>query len=149
MVLRFLCFSGCAALVNLVTGYLLYGVLGLDASFEYAVSVAIAFVAGMGVSFVLNRAYTFDASGRAAQDELRDFFLVSLGGLLLTTLLAQAIWSGLRVTSLAEGAPVPTQSLAHVAAVGLTAFYSFFAHKHISFRRARSEDLCAAGGAKG
>ncbi|MDU8928285.1 GtrA family protein [Alisedimentitalea sp. MJ-SS2] len=144
MFFRFLIFSGLAAAVNLATGVLLYGYLGFNDSFGYAASVAIAFIAGMGVSFTLNRAYTYDSSGRPPQEELRDFFLVSLGGLALTTALAHLFLNGLRVQFTVMSLPVSLELAAHVMAVAVTAFYSFFAHKHFSFRRASAAGLPTA-----
>ena len=140
MFFKFLLCSGLAAAVNLAAGYLLYGVMGFNDPVGYAVSVAIAFVMGMGVSFALNRAYTYDPSGRHPKEELRDFFLVSVVGLGLTTLMAHLFLSGLKWIAAGQwGLPVGPEVTAHVMAVGFTAFYSFFAHKHVSFRRARAE----------
>ena len=140
MFLRFLLCSGLAAAVNIAVGYLLYGVLGFDGSVGYAVSVALAFVMGMGVSFVLNRAFTYDPSGRHPKEEIRDFFFVSLVGLGLTTLMAHLFLAGLKwLSAEAGGLPIRPETTAHVMAVGFTAFYSFFAHMHVSFRRARAE----------
>lgn len=136
MFFRFLICSGLAAAVNIATGYLLYAVLGFNGPVGYPVSVAAAFVMGMGVSFVLNRAFTYDPSGRHPKQELRDFFLVSLVGLGLTTLMAHLFLTGLKALDAgAWGLPVRPETAAHVMAVGLTAFYSFFAHRHVSFRR--------------
>lgn len=132
MFYRFLLCSGFAASINLLTGYLMYAWLGFDDGGFYAISVATAFIAGMGVSYSLNRTFTYDPSGRAPEQELRDFLGVSLGGLLLTTLTAQSLRMALPLAV----AGLPSETLAHILAVGLTAFYSFFAHKHISFRRA-------------
>ena len=84
----FLVCSGLAALVNVCVGYLLYGVMGFSSPALYALSVAAAFLSGMGVSFFLNRRYTFEPSGRSMRSEAPDFLLVSLGGLGLTTGLA-------------------------------------------------------------
>lgn len=137
MVLRFLIFSSLAALVNLSTGYILYGILGFDTALTYPASVATAFVAGMGVSFILNRKHTFGPSGRPAQEEICDFVIVSLGGIALTTGLAHGFLNLLKSAEPALGGAVPLEAMAHLMAVGLTAFYSFLAHKHFSFRRPR------------
>ena len=61
---RFALFSGTAAAVNLATGYLLYEILGYSSGFLYGLSVAVAFLAGMVVSYLLNRRYTFALAGR-------------------------------------------------------------------------------------
>lgn len=140
MLHRFIFFSGGAAAVNLLAGQVLYGVLGLSDGWQYGFSVAVAFLCGMAVSFVLNRRFTFPPSGREARREIVDFFFVSLGGLVLTSTLAQLFFfhatGFLRaLAALAPGAPT-TETLAHVLAVGLTAIYSFLAHKYVSFRPA-------------
>ncbi|MCI2400427.1 GtrA family protein [Aliiroseovarius subalbicans] len=139
MFLRFLFFSGSAALVNLLTGQLLYGALKLNAGAEYAFSVAVAFLSGMLISYVLNRRYTFPPSGKEARDEVSVFFLVSIGGLLLTTGIAHSVFFGApaflqQVSTLMPGKLSP-ETLAHVIGIGMTAVYSFFAHRDISFRR--------------
>lgn len=137
MFLRFLFCSGLAAAVNLAAGYLFYGVLGFNGPLGYLVSVALAFVMGMGVSFVQNRAYTYDPSGRHPKEELRDFFLVSFVGLALTTLMAHLFLTGLKwLGAEAWSLPIRTETAAHIMAVGFTAFYSFFAPLHVSFRSA-------------
>ncbi|MYM55435.1 GtrA family protein [Thalassovita mangrovi] len=139
MFFKFLLCSGLAAALNLMSGHLFYGVLGFDSPVEYPVSVALGFVLGMGVSFVLNRAYTYDPSGRPPKQELRDFFIVSIVGLVLTTLTAHLFLTGLRWLAAGQWPlPVAAEAVAHVMAVGFTAFYSFFAHMHVSFRRARA-----------
>lgn len=138
---RFLLCSGLAAAVNLGMGYLLYAGAGLAEGWQYAASVALAFLSGMGVSFVLNRRYTFEPSGRVTRAEAADFFVVSVGGLALTTLLAQ----GLRLHMPALHPHLPPEALAHLGAVGLTAIYSFFAHKHVSFRHADRPEAIVKG----
>ena len=135
---RFLLCSGLAAAVNLAVGYVLYGILGMSGTLTFPLSVAIAFASGMGVSFALNRRFTYPSSGRPPRQELRDFLGVSLVGLALTTgiafLLDQLAHDGLaRIATALPGAVLP-ETLAHVVAVGLTAIYSFLAHKFISFR---------------
>lgn len=130
---RFLLCSGLAAAVNLCVGYLLYAVFGLSGPWEYGLSVAVAFLSGMGVSFYLNRRFTFEPSGRLTRSEAIDFFAVSVGGLAITTMLAQY----LRLYLPDIDPHLPPEALAHIGAVGLTAVYSFFAHKYVSFRHGR------------
>lgn len=132
---RFIIFSGFASAVNLAVGYVLYGIMGLNDGRAYALAVSLAFAAGMGVSFVLNRRYTYPASGRPVATELCDFLLVSLGGMTLTTSVAWALnkYAHTVIVWVTEGFILP-EAVAHICAVGLTAFYSFFAHKLVSFR---------------
>jgi len=137
---RFILCSGLAAFVNLAVGYVLYGVMGFDQGLHFAGAVAAAFVAGMGVSFLLNRRFTYAASGRDMRDELRDFFGVSIVGAALTAGIAHALdsWAGGAMAALAAQMPrqVLPETMAHIGAVGVTAFYSFVAHKLVSFRPA-------------
>lgn len=137
---RFLLCSGLAAAVNILTGFVLYAGLGLVAGWEYALSVALAFLSGMAISFLLNRRFTFAPSGRQPMQELRDFFLVSMGGLILTTSLAWVFRQALAEAAVMLSVPPPlrAETLAHGAAVGVTAIYSFLAHKFVSFRAARA-----------
>lgn len=131
----------------MAVGYGLYGLAGFDGPVGFPLSVALAFGAGMGVSFTLNRRFTYPASGRRARSELRDFFFVSLGGLALTAGLAQTLYLGApgvtgRVAA-ALGGPILPETVAHAAAVAITAVYSFFAHRHVSFRRAGAAPVIA------
>ena len=138
--IRFLLFSGTAALANLGAGYVFYEVFGYAEGVQYSISVAMAFFVGMLVSFWLNRHYTFDPSGRHISDEMRTFFLVSLGGLFLTVSLASALRNFLLPWALDIGwigivtqEHVNQEAISHLVAVGLVAGYSFFAHKYLSF----------------
>lgn len=137
---RFLLFSGFAAAVNLLAGQLFYGVLGFAEGWQYAFSVGIAFLCGMVVSYRLNKRYTFPPSYRDAHREITDFFLVSIGGLILTSSMAYGLRSQMPgmlgdMTALVP-LPISIETLAHVISVGVTAIYSFLAHKFISFRPA-------------
>ncbi len=138
---RFLLCSGLAAAVNILVGYLLYAGLDLSQGWQYGLSVAVAFLSGMGVSFYLNRRFTFEPSGRLTQSEAIDFFAVSVGGLAITTTLAQY----LRGHVPALDAHLPPEALAHIGAVGMTALYSFFAHKYVSFRHGRRAEAFGKG----
>jgi len=131
-VARFILFSGVAAVANIGSGYLLYTLLGFKTGWRYGISVALAFLVGMGVSFTLNRSHTFAPSGRRLHKELLTFFLVSLGGLLLTVALSNLL-RGLLLTRLPDA--VNPELAAHAVAVGLVALYSFTAHKLFSFGR--------------
>lgn len=141
LVLRFLVCSGFAAAVNLLIGQALYGVLHLSEGWYYAFSVSMGFMSGMGVSYALNRKFTFPPSGRARHDEIKAFFVVSIGGLILTTGLAQTLYVGakpvLEWNSAILKVPINAETQAHMIAVVVTAVYSFIAHKNISFRAAR------------
>ena len=139
--LRYLLFSGAAAVTNFIVGLLLYEVAGWDGPISYKSAVTLGFLAGMMVSYLLNRSYTFSRSGRRAHQEVRTFFVVSLGGLLLAVIIA----SGLRAgpipwaAEVLDGAPLlgpllaQSEASAHALAIGLVAFYSFACHKFLTF----------------
>lgn len=137
---RFLLFSGMAAATNVGIGYLLYDGLGLKHGWHYGFSVAVAFMMGMVVSFALNRRFTFESSSRSARTELAAFFVVSMGGLLLTVALAYLVRTAvlpglLAVPAIAAQIPagLSVDMLSHVLAVGLVTIYSFSCHKLFSF----------------
>lgn len=154
----FLIFSGLAALSNIASGYAFYDVFGFSEGWRYSVSVALAFLIGMAVSFTLNRRYTFERSGRRWHQEAQTFVLVSVIGLLLTVALAY----GFRATVVPPALQAWREAtghdlnrhlelLSHVLAVGLVAFYSFAAHRLLTFDKGirdfasrTREDLAAA-----
>ena len=140
---RFVVFSGLAALTNLLVGFLLYDVAGWDGIWSYKSAVIIGFSAGMGVSFFLNRTFTFSRSGRRMHQEMRTFALVGQGGLVLTVTFA----AGFRATLAPWLATLPPpgsrlwliandiEATSHLMAVDLVAFYSFLSHKFLTFNR--------------
>jgi putative flippase GtrA len=139
--LLYLAISSVAALVNLLVGFSLYGLLGLSAGPLYAISVAIGYLAGMAVNWSLNRAVTFRKSGRRKSSEIRTFSVVAVIGLLLTVAFA----AGFRIsfapyiTELVvrqHWAPaLSTETTAQVMAVAIVAVYSFLGHKWFTFNR--------------
>lgn len=132
----FLICSGLAALANLSVGFLLYAGLGFDGIVSYPLSIAFAFMIGMSVSFVLNRRFTYPPSHRPKRREVLDFLAVSLVGLFFTTSIAQGLrLSAASLLGVFSAVGLMPEFVAHIAAVGVTAIYSFFAHKFISFRK--------------
>ena len=138
--MRFLIFSGIAALTNLSAGYLFYEIFGLKHEWTYGLSITVAFLAGMVVSFWLNRKFTFDSSGRSAYHEMVTFVVVSLGGLLLTMALAYLFRASIipalvspDTITLLKNDGLTVEMMSHFSAVGLVTFYSFFCHKVFSF----------------
>jgi putative flippase GtrA len=129
--------SGAAALVNVAVGAVLYSTLGLANGPFYAVSVAIAYLAGMAFNFGLNRSLTFRHSTRNGLLQMRTFIVVAGIGLLLTIALAAM----LRVTAAPKlaaliasiGLQVPVDGVAHATAVALVSVYSFLGHKWLTF----------------
>ncbi|MBQ9453250.1 MAG: GtrA family protein [Desulfovibrio sp.] len=126
--LRFLLFGGIATLVSFFGGFLLYAFC----SVPYAPAVFIGSAAAIIVNFALNYAFNFHYHGRSMTAQFITFASVAGVGTVLTTLLAKGLlYLGLRL--------FPTCSLldvevvCHVLAIGIVTFYSFFAHKYLSF----------------
>ena len=139
--LLYLGISSLAAVVNLLVGFSLYGLLGLSAGWLYAISVAIGYLAGMAVNWALNRVITFPNSGRRKLSELRTFIVVALIGLLLTVALATGFRDSFApyIAGLVVGqgwAPaLSAETTAQVMAVAIVAVYSFLGHKWFTFDR--------------
>ncbi|MDR1125973.1 MAG: GtrA family protein [Deltaproteobacteria bacterium] len=132
--LIFLAFGGCAAIISILTGWLLYRDNGV---MPYSVAVSAGAVCGIAVNFSLNYAFNFSFRNRSLLEQFWTFFLVAGFGVLLTAVLAKLLllvllWAGF--ASLAIGSfSLSAKLTAHVISVGLTTFYSFLAHKYLSF----------------
>ena len=154
---RFVVFSGIAAMTNLGVGYSLYEAAGFNRHWQYGLSVSIAFLAGMAVSFILNRTFTFEPSGRPVQHEMRTFFIVSLGGLVLTVALtylfrAAVIAALVSLPWLAARMPaaLTPDVIGHFTAVGCVGLYSFACHKLFSFgKRIAVQSACLSAAERG
>ena len=131
----FLLFGGMAALTNLLVGWLLYQ--GDNAMLPYSLAVFIGASSGLLVNFGLNYAFNFGFRGRSMLGQFRTFFIVAAVGTLLTAMLARlflAIMHWLGADGLTFGSQAVTDKLvAHVISVGVVTFYSFVAHKYLSF----------------
>jgi len=143
----YLAFGGVAAGVNLLTGWLLYGA-GLAPFIPYWLATGCAAATGLVTNFALNHAFNFRFRERSAFDQFRTFCAISGVGVLLTSLAATLLRSGLQHFVGAElglgGMAISPEFAAHVAAVGLVVLYSYPAHKAISFNvglRARLRQL--------
>ena len=89
--LRYVVCSGLAAVTNFLVGNLLYNLAGWDGTWSYRLSVTLGCSAGMVVGYLLNRVFTFDRSGRRMHQEAATFVVISLGGLILTVLIAACL----------------------------------------------------------
>jgi len=146
---RYIACSGLAAVTNFVVGNALYNLAGWDGLWSYKLSVMLGFSAGMAVSYLLNRAVTFDRSGRRMHQEIRTFTVVSLGGLLLTVVVAASLRAYVTPqllsllpsdAGLARLARDP-EATSHFLAIGLVTFYSFTLHRLFTFDRGISHHL--------
>jgi dolichol-phosphate mannosyltransferase len=117
---RFSLVGAVGFVVNIAVYTLCVHAIGID----YHVAAVLAWLVAVMNNFILNRHWTFDASGRAAHRQAVRFFVVSLValgfGLLVLTLLVEVLGV----------AKVPAQALAVGAAVPL----NFLGNKLWSFR---------------
>lgn len=116
-----------ASLVNVVSRYILFFFL------PYALSITIAFFAGMTTGFFLFKFFVFD-SGRSKRI-LREtcwYVAVNLFALLQTLVISIALaeyffpWAGMNFYP---------HDVAHVAGVGFPIITSFFGHKYLTFKK--------------
>jgi putative flippase GtrA len=132
----FLVFGGVAAIVNLSTGWLLYGIRPFPHLPYWCATLAAAWI-GLFVNFSLNYRFTFRFRGRSAFEQFITFSIVSGFGTVLTGCLSSGLLFllqkldeyGMQISTL----PVRPEFAAHFMAVGLVVFYSFPAHRAISF----------------
>lgn len=130
-------FSGFAALVNIGSRFVFSTVF----LFPFPVSVTVAYCLGMVANYLLNRNFNFPKGPRGVIHEIRTFFIVAIFGLFLTNglaLLFKALFDYLVGNMLnLKG----IEMAAHITAVGLTAIYSFFAHKHFTYRQGIRQEI--------
>lgn len=128
---RFALAGGAAAGVNWIAGRLLSSVLGLDAA------VVVAYLFGMTTAFLLNKAFVFQKSGRAAGDEFVRFSLVNGVSVAIvwavTVLLARMIFPAIGFTWHAE-------AVAHAIGILSPIVPSYLMHRAFSFARVRPTD---------
>jgi putative flippase GtrA len=124
--MRFLAAGGFAALVNLVSRYLLTPAIG------YSTSIVVAYLLGMVVAFVLFRTFVFGQSGKAVTEESYRFAIVNLAALVLvwviSVTLASAVFPALAFHWHAE-------DVAHFIGTCVPAVTSYIGHSLYTFRR--------------
>lgn len=133
--LFFFFFGGLAALVNLAVGKILYDMIFPGR--YYTISVFLAALSGLLVNFFCNYMFNFTVHPRRMFHHFRTFFIVAVIGTFLTAIISRIFLSILGSTGLqffsVAGLQITDRFLAHVIAVGTVFFYSYFAHKYISF----------------
>ena len=128
--LRFLLFGGIATLVSFFGGVALYAFLDVP----YAPAVFIGSAAAIFVNFALNYLFNFHYHGRSMAAQFVTFASVAGIGTVLTTLLAKGLLhAGLWLFP--AFSLLDVEVAYHVLAIGIVTFYSFFAHKYLSFNK--------------
>ena len=142
--LRFLVFSGIAAATNLSVGEILYGQMGWSKYPQYSLAVGLGFLAGMFISYLLNKNFTFEKSGKSIEIEIAHFILVSIIGLIISITIAQmfVFFIGIKILPVRSESlkNIPFENISHAISICITAFYSYLAHKLISFRKQTIND---------
>lgn len=121
---KFLATGGLAALVNLASRY----ALNILVPFEAA--VAIAYLIGMGVAFVLARVFVFEASGRSLASEFYRFAVVNMVALAVVWIVSVGL---ARVVFPAVGFTWYGDDVAHLIGVLAPAVTSYLGHRHYTF----------------
>ncbi|MDR1242698.1 MAG: GtrA family protein [Deltaproteobacteria bacterium] len=131
----FILFGGLAALVNLIAGKFLYDIYDID--IPYTLLVSISAFCGMVVNFSLNYFFNFIYHPRSVLQHFISFFFVSIFGILLTSFFAFIFLKLIYIMKLEQftllGIIFTQKFVAHFCSIGVVVFYSFFAHKYISF----------------
>lgn len=123
---RFMLTGGVAALVNLISRYLLNPLM------SFGSAVAVAYLLGMVTAYALGRAFVFERSGRSVADEFWRFTVVN-------AFAAAQVW----VISVGLGEyAFPALAfkwhpldVAHLIGVSVPVFTSYLGHRHFSFAR--------------
>ncbi|MGO8955350.1 MAG: GtrA family protein [Rhodomicrobium sp.] len=127
-VLRFLAAGGFAAIVNLVSRYLLTPVTG------YRTSIVIAYLLGMVVAFILFRSLVFGRSGASIAGESYRFVIVNMVALalvwIISVTLASAFFPAIDFRWHAE-------DVAHFIGTCVPALTSYIGHSIYTFRPVR------------
>ena len=114
------------AVFNLLTRWLLSHVL------LYEVAVALAYVVGMTIAFMLARRFVFAPGGGTWLAQYRRFAAVNVVSLLIVLVVSAGL---LRLVLPALDWTWHAEEVAHFLGVASPIVVSYFAHKHYSFAR--------------
>ena len=132
---RFLLTGGFAAVVNLVSRYLLNFVM----SFGYA--VALAYLVGMVTAYTLGRLFVFEPSGRAVADEFWRFTLVNAVAAVQVWIISVGLGEYLFP---AIGFETYHLLVAHAIGVSVPVLTSYLGHRHFSFAKDKRHQVLDA-----
>ncbi|MBO4313656.1 MAG: GtrA family protein [Desulfovibrio sp.] len=130
--LLFLLFGGTAAVVSFASGCILYA----WADVPYSLAVFIGSAAAIFVNFFLNYAFNFHYHGRSMAAQFVTFAAVAVFGVFLTAFVAKTSLT-VSLWALPEGLfdMLTLEVACHIFSIGVVTFYSFFAHKYMSFNK--------------
>lgn len=123
--LQFLFVGGIAAGINFVSR------IGFNEFMSYRVSIILAYIVGMIVAFTLFKNFVFEKSGRHYIDEVKDFTIVNILGIIqvwfISVGLAEYFFPYISFSY------YPNE-IAHFIGLCIPAISSYFGHKHFSFK---------------
>ena len=135
----FVLVGGVAALANVLSR------MALNLAMSYEAAIVLAYVCGMTVAYLLNKAFVFAPSGRSVADEYLRFTVVNLLAVaqvwVVSVGLARFAFPWLDFGWHAE-------TVAHVVGVIVPVFTSFYGHEHFSFSVARRYSALKGTGEK-
>lgn len=123
---RFMLTGGIAAIVNLISRFLLNFLM------SFASAVAVAYLIGMITAYVLGRRYVFERSGRGVAGEFWRFTLVNLFAAAQVWIISVGLAEYLFPASGFKWHPL---DVAHLIGVSMPVFTSYLGHRHFSFAR--------------
>ena len=135
-IVLYLVFGGLAAIANLAVGWLIYGAR-IAPGVPYWSATGAAATVGLLTNFGLNYWFNLKFYERSPLQQFGTFLCVSGFGVVLTAALSTFIRAIIHQISGPEirfgHSVIHAEFAAHFIAVGLTLFYSYPAHKTISF----------------
>jgi putative flippase GtrA len=120
----FLAVGGLAALLHWLSRVL------LSALMPYSAAVALAYVVGMSVAFVLNSYYVFPTSDKPVARQARDFVAINLAFFPVVWVTAM----GLNEVLPRMGIVQYSEEVAHALAISLPVLATFLLYKFYAFR---------------
>ena len=124
--IRFLVVGGTSAAVAFVSRYF------LDMFMDFKTAVAISYLFGMLVAFILNKKFVFDANGSNLNQQINRFVQVNLFGMALVWLvsvtLARYVFPALSFTWYAD-------DIAHLIGLACPMISSYFGYRYYTFKQ--------------
>ena len=124
---KFLLAGGLAALANFASRIALQPFVGFNPA------VALAYLVGFSVAFVLNRAFVFPASGKPVRQEMTWFFVFNLIAFPIVLGASVVLRDDVFAPFLA---PAVAETAAHGCAILVPVVFNFAAHRLVTFAQA-------------
>jgi len=119
-----------ATFVNIITRYLLSEYVIL----QYYISITIAYLIGMLLSFTFNKIITFEKGKRRQYQEARTFVIIALIGLILTNIFSYLFVVIIQYLIGDKLNQSSIRTFSHILSLSFVSIYGFLGHKYITFR---------------